>query len=306
MMFSMNLKDDLRVELSQGIADLLVEYTSVDPEVFDSIGSGVHLAVQDSTPIVALGGGDVWGAFSKEMLNLEGFGSFLPIMASLATQPSTLMIELADPDRVHQFLSEAVVKRAEVGGSGELHKLQDREAWIYTLNVADIVKIHLRLEIQGNYLAVSNLPWTTAVTIGEGQKVPLNGAQLTLDLTRISKQLPALHTKVYTDYRAAAVDGMGYLYPLLEAGIADSVNQAIQKHFEIFGLMPVHPAEGQWLWRDSYLESSEFGTATRPVQPEWREGDRNFGLFPQVDLIGVNMQLEDSGLRATIRWVTAE
>jgi len=111
---------------------------------------------------------------------------------------------------------------------------------------------------------------------------------------------------VYTDYRAAAVDGMGYLYPLLEAGVADSVNQAIQKHFEIFGLMPVHPAEGQWLWRDSYLESSEFGTATRPVQPEWREGDRNFGLFPQVDLIGVNMQLEDNGLRATIRWVTAE
>ena len=306
MMFSMNLKDDLRVELSQGIADLLVEYTSVDPEVFDSIGSAVHLAVQDSTPIVALGGGDVWGAFSKEMLNLEGFGSFLPIMASLATQPSTLIIELADPDRVHQFLSEAVVKRAEVGGSGELHKLQDREAWIYTLDIADIVKIHLRLEIQGNYLAVSNLPWTTAVTIGAGQNVPLNGAQLTLDLTRISKQLPALHTKVYTDYRAAAVDGMGYLYPLLEAGISDSVNQAIQKHFEIFGLMPVHPAEGEWLWRDSYLESSEFGTATRPVQPEWREGDRNFGLFPQVDLIGVNMQLEDTGLRATIRWVTAE
>jgi len=305
MMFSMNLNDDLRVELSQQIADLLVEYTSVDPAVFDSIGSGLHLAVQDSTPIVALGGGDLWGAFSKEMLNLEGFDSFLPMMASLATQPSTLMIELADPETVHRFLSEAVVRRAEVGGSGELHKLQDREAWIYTLNVADIVKIHLRLEIQGNYLAVSNLPWTTAVTIGEGQKAPLNGAQLTFDLTRISKQLPALHTKIYTDYRAATVDGMGYLYPLLEAGVADSVNQAIQKHFEIFGLMPVHPAEGAWIWRDSYLESTEFGTATRPVQPEWQEGDRNFGLFPDVDLIGVNMQLEGTGLRATIRWVTA-
>jgi hypothetical protein len=216
------------------------------------------------------------------------------------------LIELADPDTVHQFLSDAVVKRAELGGSGELHKLQDREAWIYTLNIEDIVQIHLRLEIQGNYLAVSNLPWTTAVTIGAGQEVPLNGAQLTLDLTRISEQLPALHTKVYTDYRAAAVDGMGYIYPLLEAGVADSVNQAIQRHFEIFGLMPMHPANGEWIWRDSYLESSEFGTATRPVQPEWKEGDRSFGLFPQVDLIGVNMQLEDTGLRATIRWVTAE
>ncbi len=144
------------------------------------------------------------------------------------------------------------------------------------------------------------------MVIGDGQDVPLNGAQLTLDLTRISDQLPALHTKAHTDYRAAAVDGMGYIYPLLQAGIADSVNQAIQKHFEIFGLMPVHPTDGEWIWRDSYLEGSEFGTAIRPVQPEWQEGDRSFGLFPQVDRIGVNMQLEDSGLRATISWVTAE
>ena len=306
MMFSMNLNDDLRVELSQQIADMLVEYTSVDPAVFDSFGSGIHLAVQDSTPIVALGGGDVWAAFSKEMLNLEGFASLLPMIASLATQPATLLIELAEPDTVQEFLSQAVVKRAVAGGSGELHKLQDREAWIYTYNVENIVQIHLRLEIQGNYLAVSNLPWTTAVLIGEGQSVPLNGAQLTLDLTRIAKQLPALHTKVYADYRAAAVDGMGYIYPLLAAGVANSVQQAIDRHFEIYGSMPVHPAGGEWLWRDSYLESSEFGTATQPVQPAWEEGDRDFGLFPQVDLLGVNMQLEDTGLRATIRWVTAE
>jgi len=306
MMFSMNLNDDRRVELSQDFADLLAEYTSVDPAVFDSVGSGIHLAVQDSTPIVALGGGDIWAAFSKEMLNLEGFDSLLPIFASLATQPATLLIELADPETVHRFLSEAVVKRAGVSDSGELHKLQDREAWIYTHNFENIVQIHLRLEIQDNYLAVSNLPWTTEVTIREGPAAPLNGAQLKLDLTRISKQLPALHTKVYADYRAAAVDGMGYIYPLLEAGIADNVQQAIQRHFEIFGLMPVHPANGQWLWRDSYLESSEFGTATQPVQPGWKEGDRDFGLFPQVDLIGVNMQLEDTGLRATIRWVAAE
>jgi HEAT repeat protein len=306
MMFSINVNDNVRVRLSQRIADMLVEYTSVDPEIFDSIGSGIHLAVQDSTPIVALGGGDIWGAFSKEMLNLGGFGSFLPIMASLATQPATLMVELADPAKVQEFLSDAVVKRAEVGGSGELHKLQDREAWIYTLNVEDIVQIHLRLEIQGNYLAVSNLPWTTAVTIGEGQRVPLNGAQLTLDLTRISEQLPALHTKVFADYRAAAVDGMGYIYPLLESGVADSVSQAVQRHFEIFGLMPVHPAGGEWVWRDSYLESSEFGTAMRPVQPQYLEGDRSFGLFPEVNQLGVNMQLEDTGLRATIRWEVAE
>jgi HEAT repeat protein len=305
MLFSINVNDNLRVGLSQMLADMLVEYTSVDPEIFDSIGSGIHLAVQDSTPIIALGGGDIWGAVSQEMLNLEGFGSFVPFMASLVTQPATIMIELAEPAKVQEFLSEAVVKRAEVGGDGELHKLQGREAWIYTLNFEDIVQIHLRLEIQNNYLLISNLPWTTAVTIGPGTTQALNGAQLTLDLTKIEKQLPALHTKVFTDYRKAAVDGMGYLYPMLEAGVADSVNQANERHLKIFGFRPLHPSQGEWLWRDSYLESSEFGTAMRPVQPEFEEGGRNFGLFPEVESIGVNMQLEDTGLRATIRWTTA-
>jgi hypothetical protein len=223
-------------------------------------------------------------------------------MASIATQPSTIMIELAEPDKVQEFLSEAVVQRAEVGGSGELHKVKNREAWIYTLNFADIVQIHLRLEIQGDYLLISNLPWTTAISVGDTMATQLNGAQLTLDLSRIDKQLPALHTKVFTDYRTAAVDGMGYLYPLIQAGVADSVQQAIDRHFEIYGFKPVHPSRGEWMWRDSYLESTEFGTVVRPVQPPYEEGDRDFGLFPHVDRIGVNMQLEDTGLRAIISW----
>ena len=304
MMLSMNVNDDLRVGLSQSLADMLVEYASVDPEIFDSIGSGLHLAVQDSTPIVALGGGDIWAAVSKEMLNLQGFDSFLPFIASIATQPSTIMIELAEPDKVHEFLSQAVVQRAEVGGSGELHKVKDREAWIYTLNFEDIVQIHLRLEIQDDYLLISNLPWTTAISIGDTTATQLNGAQLTLDLSRIDRQLPALHTKVFTDYRTAAVDGMGYLYPLIQAGVADSVQQAIDRHFEIYGFKPVHPSRGEWMWRDSYLESTEFGTVLRPVQPPYEQGDRDFGLFPHVDRIGVNMQLEDTGLRAIISWTS--
>ena len=84
--------------------------------------------------------------------------------------------------------------------------------------------------------------------------------------------------------------------------MADSVQQAIDRHFEIYGFKPVHPSRGEWMWRDSYLESTEFGTVVRPVQPPYEEGDRDFGLFPHVDRIGVNMQLEDTGLRAIISW----
>ena len=258
--------------------------------------------MQDSTPIVALGSGDIWGALDKEMLQMDGFDSFMPFLMSLATQPSSILIELDEPERVRSFLSDAVLRRAEVGGDGELHRIQGKEAWIYTLNIDGIVQIHLGVEIKDGYLVISNMPWSTQVQIDDVRQSELNGAQLQLNLDEIVEQLPALHIKVYTDYRAAAVDGMGYLFPLLVTGVSGTVDDAVEKHFEIFGFRPVHPNPGRWLWRDSTLTSSEFGTALNPVQPEYTPGSRDFGVFPSLSMLNVNMQLEDSGLRARIRW----
>lgn len=302
LMLSVNLTDNLRIELSRMLTGMLVRYTSVNPEIFDSIGSAVHLAVRDSTPIVALGSGDIWGALSREMLRMEGFDSLLPFLLSIATQPSTVMIELTEPERVRAFLSAAVTLQTDGSGESELHKLKDREAWIYTLNIEDIIQVHLRVEIKGGYLMISNLPWSTQVDIDGVAETALNGASLQVNLDQMQDQLPALHTKTVANYRAAAVDGMGYLYPLMLTGVSETVDDALQRHFEIFGFRPLHPWRGQWSWRDSHLVSSEFGSASYPVQPPYEEGDRDFGLFPTLALIGVNMQLEDTGLRATIRW----
>jgi hypothetical protein len=302
LVLSLNLSDDMRIELSQALAGMLVQHTSVNPDIFDSIGSAIHLAVQDSTPIVALGSGDVWSALDKDMLRMDGFDSFLPLLLSLVTQPSTILIELAEPQRVRDFLAEAVVRRSQVGGDGELHRLLGKEAWIYSLNAMDMFQLHLRVELKEGYLLISNLPWSRQVQIDGVRQADFNGAEAQLNLDEIDAQLPALHTKVYTDYRKAAVDGMGYLYPLLVTGVSGTVAEALRKHFEIFGFTPVHPASGTWYWRDSYLESSEFGAASDPVQPEFETGDRDFGIFPTISMLSVNMQLEDTGLRASIRW----
>jgi hypothetical protein len=302
LMFSLNLSDDMRLSLSDELTDLLVEYTSVNPEVFDSIGAGIHLAVRDSTPIVAIGGGDVWGALDQEMLRLGGFEALLPFLLSVVTQPSTLLIELGDPERVRDFLLAAVTLRSQGAGSGELHKLQDQEAWIYTLNIEDLFQVHLRLEIQSGYLLMSNLPWSARPEIDRVADTDLNGVMMRLDLDEIDRQLPALHTKIFTNYRAASVEGMGYLYPLLVAGVSKTVAEALDDHDEIFGFRPVHPSSGTWFWRDSYLVSSEFGTANYPVQPGYVAGQRDFGLFPALTALSVNMQLEDAGLRAKVRW----
>ncbi len=118
----------------------------------------------------------------------------------------------------------------------------------------------------------------------------------------VSDQLPALHTKAFSDYRAAAIEGMGYLYPLLTSGVATTVAEAQEKHLALFGFKPVHPGPGTWLWQDGELESSVLGSAVRPMQPAFQPADRNFGLFQNIDLLSVNMQLEDSGLRARVRW----
>ena len=148
------------------------------------------------------------------------------------------------------------------------------------------------------------MPWSTQLAVTDIVEIDLNGAQLQLNLNEMMQQLPALHTKVFTDYRTAAVDGMGYLYPFLATGVAESVPEAIEKHFEVFGFSPVHPYTGQWEWRDSQLESTEFGTALRPVQPEYRNGQKDFGVFPTLEMISIITQLENSGLRTRIRWRT--
>lgn len=304
MVFSLNVSDDLRVRLSQKLASALVQYTSINPEIFDSIGSGIHLAVQDSTPVVALGSGDIWGALNDDMLRMEGFESFLPFLLSLMTQPATVLIELAEPTHVKNFLNDAVVRRSGGESRGEFHRLQDKEAWVYSLNILDMFQLHLLVEIKSGYLLISNLPWSTQLAITDIVEMDLNGAQLQFNLNEMTQQLPALHTKVFTDYRTAAVDGMGYLYPFLATGVAETVPEAIEKHFEIFGFSPIHPHTGQWEWQDSQLESTEFGTALRPVQPEYRNGQKDFGVFPALEMISINTQLENSGLRTRIRWRT--
>ena len=301
-MLSLNVSDSLRIELTKELTSALTEYTPVSPAIFDSFGSAVHFVVQDSDPIVALGTGDIFGSFNEEMLRLEGFPAVIPVLLSILTRPCKLLVELTDPAQVLDFLRQAGLHRARDGGQGELYQLADKDAWIYRLDVYDMIQLHLKVAIENGYLVISNLPWAQRTTVKDTIEAPLNGARLQVNLATVSQQLPALHTKTYSDYRSVAVEGMGYLYPLLASGLAKSVAEAQKKHAALFGFTPVHPASGQWVWQDGEISSSAFGSAVRPIQPEFRKGDRDFGLFPEIHWMSVNMQLEDTGLRARLRW----
>jgi HEAT repeat protein len=301
MLASLNLSDSMRLRLVKVLTGILEKFTSVDPAIFDAFTPTVHLAVQDSTPIVAVGSGDVLGAFSEKMLQMEGFEPFLPILLSLVSQPSSVYIELAEPQVVLGFLRDAVSGR----GEGGFHQLEGEDTWIYSVNLMDLAQVHLRVAVENEYLVISNLPWSERARQTGTSSESLNGARLELNLGAMSQQLPALHTRAYSDYRIAAIDGMGYLYPLLASGTAESVDEALQKHLALFGYRPAHPGSGGWVWQDGVLRSSTFGTPQSPVQPAYRPGDRNFGLFPTLDSLQVAAQLEDTGLRTRIRWRVA-
>jgi hypothetical protein len=301
-MLSLNVSDSLRIELTKELASALVQYTSVSPAIFDSFGSAVHFVIQDSNPIVALGSGDIFGAFNEEMLRLEGLPSLMPVLLSVLTRPCKLLVEVTDPARVLEFLRQAGLHRARESGQGELYQLAGKDAWIYRLSVFDMIQLHLQVGIENGYLVITNIPWSQRTAVNGAAEAPLNGARLQVNMETVSQELPALHTKTYSDYRSIAVEGMGYLYPLLASGLAKSVADAHKKHATLFGFTPVHPASGQWFWQDGEIGSSTFGTAVRPIQPEFRHGDRSFGLFPEISSMSVNMQLEDTGLRARVRW----
>lgn len=200
-----------------------------------------------------------------------------------------------------KFLRDAMSGRSNSGES-QFHQVKGEDAWIYSVSVFDMVQLHLRVAVENDYLVISNLPWSPKAAQTGTVTESLNGARLQLNLSAISQQLPALHTSSYSEYRVAAVDGMGYLYPLLASGSAHTVSEALDKHLALFGFKPVHPGSGEWLWQDGEVVSSTFGSPKNPVQPPYVPGDRNFGLFPALDSVEVSAQLEDKGLRTRIRW----
>lgn len=304
LMLSLDLNDSTRLKLMEGLAGALVRYTSVSPEILDSFGSAAHFAILDSQPIVALGSGDILGALGSEnVMRLDVSGeSLIPFLLSVITRPCKLLIELEDPSKVLDFLRQASVHRSLRGGEGELYQVKGKDAWIYKVDIERMIQLHLGVAVENGYLVISNFPWSQPGTVSGTTQSSLDGAFLQLNLASVREQLPALHTQTYSDYRRDAIEGMGYLYPLLASGFAGGVPEALEKHFALFGFKPVHPSGGNWVWEDGEVKSSMFGTAELPVQPEFGEGNREFGLFQEIDNVSVNMQFEDAGLRTKIQW----
>jgi hypothetical protein len=311
MLLSLNLSEDSWTKVTREMfSDLLRRYTTIDPVAFDKIGPGIHLAIHDADPIITFGAGDTLGVFGAPML---GGGRqemlFIPAIASILTRPCQLMVELQDPEAVRRMMLAAAsssgdrMERRDPKVS--FYKLEGRDAWICAISIENIVNIRFGVEIKGDYLILSNLPWSQKPVFGPTQTAALNALALDIHPESGILQMPGLFTAACEQERAAAAQGEQYLYPFLACG-AGSVPEAVSQCRALFGFAPEHPGAGQWVWENGRLRSSVYGDARYPVQPEYKPGSRPFGILAGLDALNLNLQFEDAGLRVVTRWKMKE
>lgn len=305
LLLSLNVAEKHWIEIiRQMLGEQLLRYTGLDPRIFDSLGPGVHLAIEDADPIIALGSGDILGAFGGDMTGLGDEALWITILMTTFTRPTKIFVELQDPDAVLRALRKVSTwsipsDNWDIGGS--FYKIEGRDAWIYNFNFFSLLSLRLGVEVNKGFLVLSNIPWSQRAEIMSVENVPLNGARLAVTPGAGKKQLPGLFAAATEQQRGAVMNGIGYLYPMLLTGSA-SVKEAQQRHDDLFGFYPEHPDGGDWTWSDHTIRSTSYGTITHQVQPEHKPGDRDFGMLRDIDQLSVNMQFEDTGLRATCRW----
>ena len=70
----------------------------------------------------------------------------------------------------------------------------------------------------------------------------------------------------------------------------------------MFGFVPEHPGKGQWVWENGKIRSTVYGDILHPSQPEYVPGTGQFGFLAGFEMLNLNLQFEDSGLRVLTRW----
>lgn len=288
---------------------LLLRYSEVGPRLLEKLGPGVHLAVLDADPVVALGNGDLLGGFGSRQLG-RGFEAFgVPMLLSVFTRPCKIAVELKDPAAALEILRGAARSAPREGRGRELlaefRQVGERDAWMLTLDFASIAKLRLGLEVQGGFLVLSNSPWGFPAGVTGVALEERGGVALQLAPGAVKLGLPALFATQQEQNQAAVLKGIGALYPLLAAGAA-SPAEAARRHAALWGSTPLHPGRGEWVWKQGRLASSVYGDAARWRVVPWREGGGDFGVFEGVQKVSVVMRFEGEGLRAHVSWTPSD
>ena len=306
LQFSTNLRDEAWQQVARNFAGLFRRFGGASPALLDDLGPGAHLAVFDADPVIALGSGDVMGAFGGNILRGGDEMLMLPVALSMLTRPCTILIETRDAEQTARYLRQAATAWANFLDANDddfrvsFYQVDDRDSWVWSMEIVGLIKLRFGVEVTDQYLVIRNIPWSSQDQVVQVADADLNGAAMTLSPAACRLQLPGLFASAADQERKAALSGMGRLYPIVLSGLAD-VDSAADYHQRLFGFRPVHPSGGSWDWNNLKLTSTKYGAADRQRQPAF-DPKRPFGLMQSVEVVDLQMQFEDAGLRSQITW----
>jgi len=311
LMLSLNLRDESWRKIAEGLSGIFMRYGHVSPAILDDLGPGLHLAIHDADPVIALGSGDMLGALNANLMG-TGMGNggemmFIPIALSVLTRPCSLVVETRSPERTRQYLRQAtanglhIQERWSSGVDVDFCQIEGQDSWVCTMDIMGVIKLRYGLEVQGNHVVVRNIPWSNQDRVARVDTAPLNGACLQAYPAACNQQLAGLYAAAQDRSMTAATRSLSALYPLVASGYATPENAAAQ-HARLFGMKPIHPGDGKWVWDNYELTSSQYGSVYRQKQPAYGKDKSRFGLFNDIANFCVSLQFEDTGLRTLVRW----
>jgi len=304
--FSVNLNEQAWQQIAGNFSDFFTRYSGASPAMMDDFGPSVHVAVFDADPIIAMGSGDVLGAFGGDAL--RGGGSqmlMLPIALSVLTRPCSIMVETQSPERTLRYLRQAAMERTSSDRRASdfdvsFYQVDDRDEWIWAMDLFGVVKLRYGVEVVDKYLVIRNIPWSSDDKVVSVAPAELNAAMLQAKPSACHQQLPGLFAAASDANRRAVMGGLARLYPMMLSG-SGSVEQAAAEHQRLFGFYPRPLENDSWRWKDLRLASDGYGEPTHQRQPAFQPGTP-IGLMDRIDSIRLNMQFEEDGLRSSVRW----
>ncbi len=306
LQFSANLKDQAWQQVAGNFSEFFTRYSGASPAMLDDFGPSFHVAIFDADPIIAMGSGDIFGAFGGDVL--RGGGNqmlMIPVALSMLTRPCSIMVETKSPERTSQYLRQAALvgisqARRPRDFNVSFYQVDDRDEWVWTMDVFGVVKLRYGVEVVGKYLVIRNIPWSSDDRVVSVAPAELNAAMLQANPSACKQQLPGLFAAACDANRQAVMAGLGRLYPFMLSG-AKSVDEAATEHQRLYGFYPRELGDDQWNWSDFRLISDDYGEPTRQRQPAF-DPQQPFGLMNRIDSLQLNMQFEADGLRSSVRW----
>ena len=302
---SLNLSEMTWQTIAETFSELFTRYTGTNAAVLDDLGPSMHLAIFDSDPIIALGSGDVFGAFGSSMSGMDTDMAMIPIALSMFTRPCSIFIETRNPERTAQLLRQAATAFGTEQNrvdefSAQIFQVGDEQKWVWMLDIMGMLKLRYGIEIVDDYIVVRNIPWSTKEKIIQVESSELNAASLLVNPGSCVEQMPGLFAAASDANSRVAMSGLARLMPFM-IGKNIRVEEAMKEHQRLFGFFPKTVLGDRLEWKHQHLVSTDYGEPLRQRQPVF-DPQKPFGLMNQIDFLRLEMQFENDGLRSSIRW----